>query len=183
MTQILLRGNRRFGMLCAVAGMIGLLLGSWLVLANQNFIPRIAGGLSLLISTPTLWVCWQFFFKPRMAMTNDELLVYIRSSGKPLRVPLDVGEVFFMGQGAVRGTEPGHPKKHEGTIAANVIVRLAESATDWQRRDVQLLLGVWRDGYITIRGLWCEDIQQDLLKLMNRELLQAKRHRRKARNE
>ena len=111
-------------------------------------------------------------------MTADELLVYIRGFARPFRVPLDVVEVFFMGQGAVRGMEPGHPKEYEGAIAANVIVRLAESATDWRERDAQQLLGVWRDSYITVRGLWCEDIHQDLLTKMNKQLLQAKRNRR-----
>lgn len=183
MPQILLRSNRRFGMLCAIVGLSGLLLGCCMVTTTPNLISRAAGGIVLLVTAPTLWCCWLLLFKPRIAITADELLVYIRSSAKPFRVPLEVVEVFFMGQGAVRGVEPGHPKEYVGAVAANVIVRLAESANEWQDRDAQLLLGVWRDGYITVRGLWCEDIQQDLLKFMNKQLQQAKRNRQKPRIE
>ena len=111
-----------------------------------------------------------------MAITDTELLVYLKANYRtPFRVPLNVVEVFFIGQGAVSGTEPGQPDGYEGAVAANVIVRLADAAKDWHHRDVHLMLGVWDDGYITVRGLFCENIDHDVLKSMNRELVNRKR--------
>ena len=181
MTQTLLRGNQRFGILCGfIALAIALTAGATLSIDASIFVTCCAG-VSLALAIGLCWFSWNCFFRPRLAITSDELLVNVTISSKTFRVPLDVVEVFFMGQGAVRGTEPGQPKDYEGAVAANVIVRLAEAAPDWHNRKSQLWLAVWDDGYITIRGLWCEDIQQELLKNMNKQLAKAKRQRKEKR--
>lgn len=137
---------------------------------------KFVGCVTGLITLPTIWFAWQFYTQPRMAITDAELWVYLLPNfQKPFRIPLESVEVFFIGQGAVSGTEPGHPDGYGGAVAANVIVRLAESAKEWHHRDVHLLLGVWDEGYITVRGLFCENIDQDVLKTMNRELMNRKR--------
>lgn len=131
------------------------------------------------------FLAWRFGRTPRLALTNDELLVFVNTwpnivRASPIRVPLDNVEVFFMGQGAVAGEEPGHPREYKGAVAANVVVRLAEAQKSWHARDINQWLGVWAEGYITLRGLWCENIDQDLIKDMNHNLMAAKRERRKA---
>ena len=120
---------------------------------------------------------------PRILLTDDGISVFAALVGRSIFVPIEVVEVFFMGQGAISGTEPGHPKGYQGAVAANVIVRLAEADTSWHSRNINQWFGLWSDGYITIRGLWCEDINQDLLKYMNHELVAAKRRRREAKPE
>lgn len=107
---------------------------------------------------------------PRLGYEDGELLVYLRSL-TPLRVPIDVVECFFLGQGPARPAPPDVcvPK------AANVIVRLAESATDYHAREVRSDLGIWNDGYITIRGMWCEPLSHERVNELNRKLSAAQR--------
>ena len=176
MSETLLASNRRVGVALAVLATLSCALTGWCVLSDVPLPWRIGSagllllGLCLLIAA--LWIC----FRPRLAIQGDELVVYL-NAGKPLHVPLEVVEVFFIGQGAVSGEEPGQPKDYRGAVAANVIVRLAESADEWHRRDVNLTLGVWRDGYISVRGLWCENINASVLQRMNHRLAACKRER------
>ncbi len=179
MTQILLRGNRRIGMLAALVLVLALCGIVGCMLAWSATLIMIGGGIAIAALLPAAFVIWQLCFVPRLAIDDDSLFVLVSNTAKPTAVPLDSVEVFFMGQGAVQGDEPGHPRDYQGAVAANVIVRLAESATEWHARDVNERLAVWRDGYITVRGLWCEDINQELLASMNRSLSAAKRRRRK----
>jgi hypothetical protein len=91
-------------------------------------------------------------------------------------VPIDAVEVFFLGQGAselpnLRGREPE---------TQNVVVRLAESATEWKHRDVRPALGQWCEGYITLRGSWCEPITRDVMQRLNRRLAELQRERKTA---
>lgn len=176
----LLGGNGRFVALNLAIGAAVLIIGT-LAIAWGSVPMQILGGLASVVALAMLWFAWQLYVQPRLAITNTELLVYLKPNYRsPFRVPLEIVEVFFIGQGAVSGTEPGQPDGYGGAVAANVIVRLAEAAKDWHQRDVHLMLGVWDDGYITVRGLFCENIDQDVLKAMNRELMSRKRQLRDA---
>ncbi len=110
--------------------------------------------------------------RPVLERDGQHLLVYL-TSGKPQRIPLELVEVFFRGEGPV---EP--EKEDESPNAANIVVRLAERAHDWQHRDVKKQLGHWCEGYITIRGMWCEPIDQPLMEHLNQRLIAAHRERR-----
>ena len=76
-----------------------------------------------------------------------------------------------MGQGPAKF---GHGKIPE-TEAQNVVVRLAEAATEWHHREVKPALGHWCDGYVTLRGAWCEPIDADVLERLNKRLVTVKR--------
>jgi hypothetical protein len=52
---------------------------------------------------------------------------------------------------------------------------LAESATQWHQMPVRASLGEWCDGYITVRGMWCEPLTIKLVTDLNRRLAQVKR--------
>jgi hypothetical protein len=91
--------------------------------------------------------------------------------GAPLEVPLDVVEAFFQGTGP--SMLPGDRVRPRKT--ANVVIRLADRASDVHHRDVTPALGEWRDGYITIRGTWCEPVTEELLRKLNARLADAKR--------
>jgi hypothetical protein len=127
-------------------------------------------------------VCGTFIYWmriPRLAFERDRLLVHVLNSIEPIRVPIDVVECFFLGQGPsdlpkLAGREPE---------TQNVIVRLAESATDWKHRDVMPAFGHWCEGYITIRGAWCERITPDLMRELNRRLAEIHRERKAAAKE
>ncbi len=125
--------------------------------------------MGLLGAASFLYAMWL----PRLAYEDDHLLVYLRST-VPERVPIDVVECFFWGQGP---SLLQLPHGHE-TESANIIVRLAERATEWRDREVHPSLGEWRCGYITIRGAWCERITPELVKRLNERLVAAhRRHR------
>jgi hypothetical protein len=62
-------------------------------------------------------------------------------------------------------------------------VRLAESAQDWKHRDVRPAFGHWCEGYITIRGSWCEPINEGLMKRLNQRLVAVQRERKAASRE
>ena len=144
----------RAGVALILAGV--LLAGAWLVLAP----------LSGAVTGNLLWMSAQ----PRLAQEANELLVYFEPND-PVRVPLDIVECFFLGQGPselpkIAGVEPE---------TSNVIVRLAERAKDWHHRDVKPALGHWCEGYITLRGAWCEPISGEALKQLNHRLAEAHR--------
>jgi hypothetical protein len=113
---------------------------------------------------------------PRLGYENGQFLVYLRTVA-PLRVPIDVVECFFLGQGPSRIAGPEGKEAETTTI----VVRLAESASEWRHVDVRPELGHWCDGYITIRGTWCEPINRELMERLNRRLIEVHRQRRQQR--
>jgi hypothetical protein len=129
----------------------------------------IAGGIGLGL---TIWASRL----PRVAYApSGSLLLFLRGA-KPIRIPIEIVECFFLGQGpsGVR-----HGQDEEDLEARNIVVRLAEKATEWQHGDVDRRLGNWCGGYITINGTWCEPINTEVVGLMNHDLAEVKRQRRR----
>lgn len=119
----------------------------------------LSGGLMLLV----------ILRHPRLAYQRGELLVFLTPRG-PSRVPVELVECFFLGQG------PSHlSRRNEEPAAANIVVRLAESSHRWKEAAVQPQLGQWSDGYITIRGAWCEPIDASVVKRLNHRLVEVHR--------
>ena len=110
--------------------------------------------------------------RPRIGYANGHLSLDLKY-GHAIQVPLEVVECFFLGQG------PSFVGKAAvaQADASNVVVRLAERATDWQHRDVHPRFGHWCDGYITIRGAWCEPIDVRVVERLNARLAAAKREK------
>ena len=109
--------------------------------------------------------------KPRLRIEDDFVRVNLGKTST--EVPIDVVECFFLGQGPTNiPTQSGDPME-----SSNVIVRLAESAQEWHRRDVTSALGSWCEGYITLKGTWCEPISLELVNRLNHQLAATKRDR------
>ena len=143
---------------------------SWPAASMQMWVYRLFGGLLLLVGGGILVALWRAYRRPRIACDGGQVLFYLRGS-KPIAVPLDAVECFFAGQG------PSHLGTGAMEVAetANVVVRLAERATDWQQVDVKPAFGRWCGGYITIHGAWCEPINVATLTSLNARLGAAKR--------
>ena len=109
------------------------------------------------------------FLTPRLAYRNSKLLVYLQAIF-PIKVPIDCVEVFFMGQGDSKLQLADGKALENSTI----VVRLAEAAENWHRVSVNRRLGHWCEGYITIRGAWCEPINVDTIRRMNESLRKIK---------
>jgi len=176
MREVWLRNNRR----ALIVGMI--LPGLWLLAGVAAFATAWATGqawwlavLAAMISLPPLWLLASLVLaltRPRLAYEDGELLVYVEAF-EPARVPIEIVEVFFLGQGPTELPKLAG-REHE---THNVVVRLAESAAEWKHRDARPAFGQWCEGYITLRGSWCEPITRELMQRLNRRLAEVQRER------
>ena len=182
MRECWLRPNRRvllvaialLALLALLASMLAIgqwWPGSWLTL--KVMLALVASGLWLRVIMLVNHACL-----PRLAYQQGDLLVFLRQR-RPLRVPVSQVECFFLGQGdsmlaAARESQTAETLTKTRTI----VVRLAEAAKDWQARDVRPELGRWCDGYITIRGTWCEPMTPELVKQLNSRLVKIHRQQR-----
>lgn len=110
---------------------------------------------------------------PRLAAERGNLLVYLQSA-QPLRIPLEVVEIFFLGHG--ESLTPGianQPGK-----SRTVVIRLAEAATQWHNLPIRTPFGESRESYLIIRGTWCEPLTVDVLQRLNQRLTEAHRAQR-----
>lgn len=151
-------------------GLAGLSFGlGWFGLPQHALVRvlgfSIAGGSALLV----VGLVFQLRVA-RVGYTEGTVYFFLRS-GRPVEVPLEYVEAFLMGQGPshIPGQSPSESE------ATTVIVRLAEVAKEWARIDVNPRLGSWCDGYITIRGAWCEPLNVEVVKRLNRRLAETKR--------
>jgi hypothetical protein len=177
MPEVWLRPNRRALLLGMLLPLLLVLAGAWgmgyAIVSRASvwwMLPGLAAGLLGLFLIASLGFSLSL---PRIAYESGELLIYL-AGREPVHVPIEIVEVFFMGQGAsnlppVKGREPE---------TANVIVRLSESAVDWKHRDVDPRFAHWCEGYITLRGAWCEPIGNDALRRLNKRLVEVQRERR-----
>ena len=176
MPETILGGNRRVSTLVLGAELLGLTLlacAAWILdVAVLKFVTVTLGPVATAL---TVWVGT----RPRLAYSDGALVVYLRLL-RPHRIPIDVVEVFFLGQGPIRheGTKPDDVASE--TRAANVVVRIAEAATRWHGRNQQMPFGRWKDGYVTLGGLWCEPLNSEVIKRANHRLSVIKRSRKQA---
>lgn len=114
--------------------------------------------------------------QPRLAYAKGCLEVFL-GPPRPHFVPIELVECFFLGHGPSMLPATGDEEAQTQTI----VVRLAESAAEWKHRDVKPALGHWCDGYIVIRGTWCEPITPALVQRLNSRLVEAHRQERQTR--
>jgi hypothetical protein len=96
------------------------------------------------------------------------VLFYMRL-GRPIAVPVGIVESFFLGQGPAH--LPAMPKQPH---TVNLIARLSQRHTEWASQQVRPSLGKWNEGYVTIRGTWCEPLDGELIRKLNRRLKEVK---------
>ena len=177
MRELWVGPNRRALLLGMVPPVLFALVGATVILFGRGrdfpaWVEWFAGSVMLFAMVPAVVLVY-YVRKPRLAYEAGELLVFL-TAFEPIRVPVDVVECFFLGQGP---TEVPALKKASAE-AKNLVVRLAERAKEWKRVEVKPILGQWCDGYITIRGAWCEPITQDLVERLNGRLVEAHRQQR-----
>jgi len=169
-SEIWLRGNQRLlgvGLLTAALVLVicGLILYFFRDAITVTIISICTAG-AIVMAALMFWVGRL----PRIAYDSDrrEVILYLPGP-TPYRVPLDIVECFFLGSGITQ--IPGQPSRDVQT--KNIVVRLAERAEDWHRRDLTLSIGKWCEGYITIRGLYCEPLDIEAVKRLNTLIHQA----------
>ncbi len=148
---------------------------AWSLTTGQHW------AISLLLASAAMMAVWMLgellyaAWHPRLAFEGGQMLVFLEPT-RPTKVPIEVVECFFLGQGPselprLKGREPE---------TQNVVVRLAESAAEWKHRDVKPAFGHWCEGYITLRGSWCEPITPAIVQRLNRRLAELHRERKAA---
>jgi hypothetical protein len=175
--QTWLKPNRRALFIIGIAWLMLMGGGMWLVLrTDQQTLWQLVGWMVGAGGAMGVVRTLRALRQPRVAYANAELLLYLRGRN-PIRLPIDVVECFFFGQGpsGVRDQPLGSDLE-----SRNVVVRLAERAAEWHHGPVKRGLGHWCDGYITITGTWCEPISPDVVGVMNHELAEVKRQRKAA---
>src|SRR5262245_28155948 len=106
--------------------------------------------------------------RPRIAFRVGHVLFYIRR-GTPIALPVHVVEAFFAGQGPAYLPTLGQPPQ-----TVNLIARLSQRHSEWAQQEVKPALGNWSDGYVTVRGTWCEPLNSELIRKLNRRLKEVK---------
>ena len=166
--EIWLRTNTRallLGMIPpALLALVGaVLLAGWIG-APPSWLRATGGVLLAAGAAAVLALAWHLR-QPRLAYDDGHLLVWLRS-GQPIRVPIEAVECFWLGQAP--SFLPG--KRHEQTETAALVIRIAERAVEWRQQLVKPQLGKWCEGYVTIRGTWCEPLGIDLVNRLNQRL-------------
>jgi hypothetical protein len=172
MNEIWLHTNRRIlllGMILPAAlVLIGLVVLGMKPLDSATWL-QVLGWIFLVLGLFLFAILAIQLRLPRLAYSNGSLLVYLQM-GPPFQVPAKVIECFFLGAGG--GQIPG--KSGDDIPVRNLVVRLAEKAGDYHRREVKPALGRWEDGYITIYGAWCEPLGLELVNRLNSRLSEVK---------
>jgi hypothetical protein len=165
MTEVWLQSNRRVLAMALVPAGLLVLVGVGLLVAVESttlrlFAWALVGAGALL----TLGLAGQFR-QPRIAYRDGEVLFHLRA-GTPIAVPAEVVEAFFLGQGPAY--LPRVHGKHAETV--NLVARLSQKAPEWGHMDVKPALGHWCEGYVTIRGTWCEPLTGEVIRRLNSRL-------------
>lgn len=109
--------------------------------------------------------------RPRVAYRRGNVLFYLRAR-RPLAVPEQLVEAFFLGQGLAMlpGEKMLPATPEDGVETVNLIARLSQQEPQWQQREVKRALGRWQDGYVVMRGTWCEPLTHQLIRQLNSRL-------------
>jgi hypothetical protein len=165
MTEVWLQSNRRVLALGLVpaAGLIG--LGAAAISVGDAMVLGLVGWALIAVGALLALVLLQQSRRPRIAYSDGEVLFNLRA-GPPIAVPHKVVEAFFLGQG------PAYLPRTHGRDAetVNLVARLSQKAPEWMHVDVKPALGHWCEGYVTIRGTWCEPLSGDVIRRLNARL-------------
>jgi hypothetical protein len=170
MTEIWLASNRRVILLAMVP--VGLLGAVSLIILLRDTAPtfHVLASVGLVLVVTLLVGLLLQLFRPRIAYRDGQVLFYLRTR-TPVAVPVKVVEAFFLGQG------PAHlpVSTANDTKTVNLVARLSQRATEWAHQEVKPALGNWCDGYVTIRGTWCEPLNGDVIRRINHRLHEVTR--------
>lgn len=165
MTETWLQPNRRVLLMSLIptAALAG--VGVLLLWAFEAMLPRAFAWCLIAIAAVMVPGLLSQLRRPRIAYCDGNVLFNLRA-GQPVAVPVEVVEAFFLGQG------PSHLPSLGGKPAetVNLVARLSQKAPEWAHLNVKRALGNWCDSYVTIRGTWCEPLDNEVIRRLNRRL-------------
>jgi hypothetical protein len=167
MHETWLRPNRRALWFGCIPPLLIAAAGIWLLLRSGGF-GGAWGWVGAALLTPAVAALVTIAFqltRPRIAYRDGTVLFNLRA-GAPIGVPVAMVEAFFLGQG--QANLPGDYQGQQKTV--NLVARLARRRKEWAQRDVRPAFGNWSDSYVTIRGTWCEPLDPQVVRRLNRRL-------------
>ena len=108
-------------------------------------------------------LAWQMAV-PRLASNRGELLIFLRTAVRFV-CQRSLRNVFFSAAGPGKSLPPVAIGR-----CANLVLRVAEKAVDYQKREVTAVLGSWSEGYVTFHGAWCEPLNLEVVTNLNAKL-------------
>jgi hypothetical protein len=170
MAEVWLRSNRRVFILGLVPGAAISAAALGMILTTTSPLLRYIAAAVFLLGLALLAIVIKQLMRPRVAYADGHVLFYLRAN-KPIAVPVHVVEAFLLGQGPAY--LPGTVEDSQETV--NLVARLSQKEPQWQHLDVKPALGRWCEGYVSIRGTWCEPLTNDVVRRLNRRLSEASR--------
>jgi hypothetical protein len=170
MTEIWLRSNRRILGLGLIPGAAICAASSTLLITTASAGVRYLALAGVLMGAMLMAIVVRQLLRPRVAYATGNVLFYLRA-GAPIAVPVKMVEAFFLGQGPAY--LPGTDEDSQETV--NLVARISQKAEEWQRLDVKPALGKWCEGYVSIRGTWCEPLTNEVIRRLNRRLSEVSR--------
>lgn len=172
MIEVWLRPNRRVLSMALVPAGIFAAAGYWLTVIGGTAAWRWAGWAQVAVGVALMLGLVGQLRRPRIASQDGAILFYLRA-GAPVAAPAKVVEAFFLGQGPANLPIVGGQRPE----TVNLVARLSQKAPEWSHVDVKPALGRWCDGYVTIRGTWCEPLDGDVIRRLNRRLRELREAR------
>lgn len=167
MPEMWLQTNRRALWFACLPPLFFALIGVWVAIVSTDSMrwTRWLGLAIIALGGIAIALLLARLGRARIAFEAGNLLFDLRP-GKPIRVPVNIVEAFFLGQAPAN--LPAGVGKRQKTV--NLVARLSQRETAWAEREVKPALGDWKDGYITIRGIWCEPLGMEVIRRLNRRL-------------
>jgi hypothetical protein len=165
MEEVWLQANRRvLGMALVPAGIV-VAVGAAILAVVDGLVLRTVGWAVVAIGAALVVGLVNQLRRPRIAFRDGEVLFHLRA-GRPIAVPHEIVEAFFLGQG------PAYLPLQTGgqPETVNLVARLSQKAPEWAHVSVKPALGHWCEGYVTIRGAWCEPLTGDVIRRLNARL-------------
>jgi hypothetical protein len=170
MREIWLRTNHRALLFGCVPPALLVAVGLWMTCPRETLGAawRATGAIATVCGLGTIALLLRQIIRPRIAYESSRVLFYLRS-GSPIAVPVEFVEAFLVGQG------PAHVPGISGqSRTMNLVARLSQRQPEWAQQSVKPGIGNWSDGYVTIRGAWCEPLNNDVVRRLNRRLKEVK---------
>jgi hypothetical protein len=168
MKETWLQTNRRAIWFGSALPLMMAALGAWLAI-RPSVAWRAAGAALLVAAALVIAALVRQLLRPRIAYRDGEVLFNLRS-GEPIAVPVHIVEAFFLGQAPAK--LPGDSQQSKKTVT--LVARLAQRYQEWAQRDVKPAFGDWKEGYVTVRGTWCEPLTNDVVRRINQRLKEVK---------
>ena len=171
MCETWVKPNRRAILFGCVPPLIAGTAGVWLVFGLEGPTSSAWRWIGYLLVAAALLVISTLLKQlthPRIGFRDGNVLFYLRGAA-PIAVPVAIVESFFSGQG------PAHiPAMANQPNTVNLVARLSQRHKEWAQQYVRPSLGKWCEGYVTIRGTWCEPLSSDMIRTLNRRLKEVK---------